>query len=76
MKPTNENPSNVKPLGLNVNDARQTLGGVSRATLYRMINKNELELIRIGGRSIITMKSIEARMDQAVAEAALHRAAA
>jgi len=66
----------MKPMGLKVDDARQALGGVSRATLYRMINKNELELIRIGGRSIITMKSIEARVDQAVAEAARHRAAA
>lgn len=64
----------MKPMGLKVDDARQALGGVSRATLYRMINKNELELIRIGGRSIITMKSIEARVDQAVAEAALQRA--
>lgn len=66
----------MTPLGLKVDDARRALGGVSRATLYRMINKNELELIRIGGRSIITMKSIEARMDQAVAEAALQRAVA
>jgi len=66
----------MKPMGLKVDDARQALGGVSRATLYRMINKNELELIRIGGRSIITMKSIEARVDQAVAEAARQRAAA
>lgn len=66
----------MKPMGLKVDDARQALGGVSRATLYRMINKNELELIRIGGRSIITMKSIEARVDQAVAEAAVQRAVA
>jgi len=41
-----------------------------------MVRKHELDLIRIGGRSLITMQSIEARVDQAVAEAALQRAAA
>lgn len=63
----------MKPMGLKIDDTREVLGGVSRATVYRMVGRNELELIRLGGRSMITMKSIEARMDQAVAEAALQR---
>jgi excisionase family DNA binding protein len=66
----------MKPMGLKIDDTRKALGGVSRATVYRMVQKHELDLIRIGGRSLITMQSIEARVDQAVAEAALQRAAA
>lgn len=66
----------MKPMGLKIEDTRQALGGVSRATVYRMVQKNELDLIRIGGRSLITMDSIEARVTQAVAEAALQRAVA
>ncbi len=65
----------MKPMGLKIDDTRNALGGVSRATVYRMLQKHELDLIRIGGRSLITMQSIEARVDQAIAEAALQRAA-
>lgn len=52
----------MKPLGLSIPETGKTLGGTSRATIYRMINRGELEAIKLGARTIITTESIEARV--------------
>lgn len=66
----------MKPMGLTINDTGKAFGGLSRATVYRMANRQEIELVRIGGRSIITMKSIEARLAKARIDAGLDQVAA
>jgi excisionase family DNA binding protein len=42
----------VRPSAWRVNDALLQLG-ISRATLYKMANKGEIRLARIGGRTLV-----------------------
>jgi excisionase family DNA binding protein len=39
-------------------DACDQLGGISRPTLYRLVNDRELDLVKIGTRSFITSESL------------------
>jgi excisionase family DNA binding protein len=54
----------VKPLGLSISETGKALGGegnpLSRATIYRMINRGELEAFKVGARTLVAMASIEA----------------
>ena len=36
------------------------LGGISRTTAYKLVEDGELELVKIGRRSFVTMRSLEA----------------
>jgi excisionase family DNA binding protein len=49
----------MKPIGLSIRDAGQALGGISRATIYRMIARRELEALKLGSRTLITTASLE-----------------
>lgn len=62
----------MKPIGLSIPSAANTLGGLSRATIYRMIARKELEAVKIGTRTLVTVSSIEAYVARAprLAEAA------
>lgn len=52
--------SNAKPITYRINVAMAKLG-VSRTTIYRMVNDGKLELVKIGKRaSGITADSLEA----------------
>ena len=42
-----------------VNEAMQSLG-VGRTKLYQLISEREIELVKIGTRSLITVASLEA----------------
>jgi excisionase family DNA binding protein len=42
----------VRPSAWRVNDALLQLG-ISRATLYKLVNKGEIRLARIGGRTLV-----------------------
>jgi excisionase family DNA binding protein len=42
----------VRPSAWRLNDALLQLG-ISRATLYKMANKGEIRLVRIGGRTLL-----------------------
>jgi hypothetical protein len=59
----------LEPLGLSIPDTGRVLGGekkpLSRATIYRMIGRNELEAFRLNGRTLITTESIKARVADA-----------
>ena len=52
----------TEPLGVSVEEAKRHLGGVSTATVYRLMAKKEGGLVKrkIGGRTIILMDSIKA----------------
>lgn len=50
----------MKPIGLSIADAGETLGGLSRATIYRMISRRELEAFKVGSRTLVSLASIEA----------------
>ena len=55
----------MKPIGLSIPETGKALGGegdpLSRATIYRMINRRELEAFKLGSRTLVTVASIEAR---------------
>jgi len=51
-----------------VNEAMQSLG-VGRTKLYQLISEREIELVKIGTRSLITVASLEAfvaRLSEAI----------
>lgn len=54
----------MKPLGLSITETGKALGGendpLSRATIYRMINRRELEAFKVGARTLVSLASIEA----------------
>ena len=53
----------MKPLGLSIKNTGKALGGegdpLSRATIYRMISRGELEAFKVGARTLVSMASIE-----------------
>jgi hypothetical protein len=48
----------TEPLGVSVKEAKRHLGGVSTATVYRLMDANKLTKRKVGGRTIILMDSI------------------
>jgi len=48
------------PLAVSVEEAKRQLGGLSTATVYRLIDRHQLERRKLGGRTVITMASIRA----------------
>ena len=54
----------MKPIGLSILETGKALGGeddpLSRATIYRMIQRQELDAFKLGSRTLITLASIEA----------------
>lgn len=53
----------MQPIALSVMETRKALGGegdpLSPQTIYRMINRGELEAFKLGARTMITTASIE-----------------
>jgi predicted DNA-binding transcriptional regulator AlpA len=45
-------------------DAQFQLGGVSRPTVYKLVNEGQLTKVNIGTRGFITAKSLEAYVDR------------
>lgn len=54
----------MNPIGLSISETGKALGGegdpLSRATIYRMINRRALEAFKVGSRTLVTVASIEA----------------
>ena len=49
----------TEPLGVSVEEAKRQLGGVSTATIYRLMDRGSLQKRKIGNRTIILMDSIK-----------------
>ncbi|GAY19727.1 helix-turn-helix domain-containing protein [Sphingobium fuliginis] len=56
--------------GYSIKDAGALLGGICRASVYNAVNRGDLELVKVGGRSIITAKSIQELVQRGQREAA------
>jgi hypothetical protein len=54
----------IEPLALSIPDTGKALGNIGRSKVYEMIKAGELELLKLGGRSTVTMKSIRKRAEQ------------
>lgn len=54
----------MEPIGLSIPEAGKMLGGerdpLSRNTIYRMINRGDLEAFKLGHRTLVTVASIKA----------------
>jgi predicted DNA-binding transcriptional regulator AlpA len=55
---------------LTIPDACNALGGISRPTLYGLINRRQLDRVRIGSRAFITVESIHAFIDHSLRRSA------
>ena len=56
------------PFALSPKDAAKSLG-ISRATLYRMINTGRLRVVKIGSRTVIPASCLLALLDEPVVDA-------
>ena len=52
-----------EPFALSVKDARPLLGNRSFSSIYEMLNRGELEAVKDGKRTLITLASIRARQE-------------
>jgi hypothetical protein len=48
----------LEQLVVPISKAAHLLGSVHRATIYRLAKRGQLELVPVGGRTMVTMKSI------------------
>jgi excisionase family DNA binding protein len=60
--------SNSNPLLHSINDTKSLLN-CGRNTVYNLVHRNELTMIKMGRRSLITDESIREYIDRKVAEA-------
>lgn len=44
---------------VSIHQAAESLGGIGRSTVYRMIERGDLEGVKIGRRTFITTQSLE-----------------
>ncbi len=56
--------TDADPLLLPIAGACAALGGVSRTTIYDLVQKGELVKVNIGVRGFITAKSVQAYVDR------------
>ena len=49
----------VAPLAYGLKDAGRALGGVSPKTLYRWARAGKLDIVRLGGRSLVARAELE-----------------
>jgi excisionase family DNA binding protein len=52
-------PDVTDQLLVSIDEARAKLGGISRTTVYQLIDKGELVKVNIGSRGLITADSID-----------------
>lgn len=54
----------TEPLVCSIDRAAHLLGGVHRATIYRMIGRSEIASVPVGSRRMVTLESIHALVGQ------------
>lgn len=50
----------TEPLAVSVPEAKRHLGDLSTATVYRMFERGQLQKLKVGGRTLVSMESIKA----------------
>lgn len=56
----------TEPLAVSVPEAKRHLGDISTATVYRMFERQQLQKLKVGGRTLVSMESIKALLAKAV----------
>lgn len=55
---------------LSIEETSRALGGVSRATVYRLIDAGELERVKLGRRALVPAESVRSYVARLSADAA------
>lgn len=61
-----ETKERIKRQILSVEKSCEYLGGISKVSLYNRVNAGEIQLIKIGRRSFITLESMDAYLDRLI----------
>lgn len=56
----------IKRRILSVEKSCEYLGGISKVSLYNRVNEGDIQLIKIGRRSFITLESMDAYLDRLI----------
>lgn len=64
MKYSNSPDVQITPTILPTDQAMVALGGICRAMLYILINRGDLERVKIGSRTFVTTASIDAFIER------------
>jgi hypothetical protein len=64
-----EGTADADRLLVSIDSTRNRLGGISRTTVYELINRGDLVKVNIGARGFVTAKSIAAYVDRLSAAA-------
>lgn len=56
--------SDTAPFLISIPDAQKLMGGLSRGTVYKLINAGEINRVNIGNRVFVTTESIAAYVDR------------
>jgi hypothetical protein len=56
-------PNTVEPFAVPLKEAQRLLGDMSHSQIYNVIGRGELEAVKDGGKTLITMRSIWARQE-------------
>lgn len=59
-----------RPYAYSIPETGRQLGGISRPTVYRLVQAGRLDLRKVGFRSVITAESIEQVLEAGKPEAA------
>lgn len=55
---------NITPELIGIADAQKYLGGISRPTIYNLINRGEITRVNLGRRAMITRESLARYVDR------------
>ena len=58
--PVHADHSKFEPLALSIEDTRAALGGMSRQSIYNLINAGKLETAKVGTRRLVLLDSVRA----------------
>jgi hypothetical protein len=62
--------SNGPPLLVNVREARRQLGGIGSTAFYAAVKRYSIQLVKLGGRSLVPMSEMERVVARLIAEKA------
>lgn len=57
-------PSPIPPFLVSIDVACKALGGITRPTIYGLINRGELERVKLGSRSFIPLQALDEYVDR------------
>jgi hypothetical protein len=60
---TDQGPVEFDHRAFPINETRKLMGGISRSHVYAVVSRGKLKLTKLGGRSVVTGRSIRKCLD-------------